>query len=102
MQNETAKHTPGPWVVVNGGTIRADGGKRPVAMCHCSAVWNTSDSAPTRFECEANADFIVRAVNSHAELLEACKAMLHAFNHCESAEEAVSYTKAAIVKATKP
>ncbi len=86
MPNETAvqEHTPGPWVVVNGGTIRADGGKRPVAMCHCSAVWNTSDSTPTRFECEANARLIAAA----PELLEACRSALDAARYVVSICEA--------------
>jgi hypothetical protein len=51
---------------------------RRVAVCEPS--YYMSDA-----ECEANAEFIVRAVNSHYQLLEACKSLLPIL-------EAVRYT----------
>lgn len=66
-----AKHTPTPWKVSEGlddtsVTIRQDNGEfhRPVAE-----IWYNGDDP------SANAAFIVRAVNSHADMLAALKAI---------------------------
>ncbi|KKM93908.1 hypothetical protein LCGC14_1203720 [marine sediment metagenome] len=59
----TDKHTPGPW--------------RQVRFTVWSGEPNTTNgpvaeaNGQTIEECEANAAFIVRAVNNHAKLLEA-------------------------------
>lgn len=72
------EHTPLPWK-----RCSANEGK-----CSCGLIWSlpadcTVASAhsikdgegPTLEQSLLNADFIVRAVNCHDELLEACKAM---------------------------
>ena len=63
------KHTPAPWHVDgNGCSIATKGGQiakiRPVYM--------------DRAQREANAEFIVRSVNSHEALIDACKDALKA------------------------
>lgn len=71
MTATKATHTPGPWrcKVIYGdvhkhavlGEPHADGGDR-APICRCADA--------------ANAELIVRAVNAHDALLEACKAAL--------------------------
>lgn len=60
-----SKRTPGPWRVDRNRTIRtvADGSSNLVAEVH-----NCPYDTPTS---DANARFIVRACNSHDELVEA-------------------------------
>ena len=61
------KHTPKPWL-------------RDVTYIYSdiadTAIHDTPDNpcAPHESEAIANAEFIVRAVNSHSDLLEACEA----------------------------
>lgn len=72
------KHSPLPWK-----RCSANEGK-----CSCGLIWSVPadctvasahsvkdefDEGPTLEQSHVNADFIVRAVNSHEELLEACK-----------------------------
>jgi len=78
---ERARHTPTPWEVDNNNgahgtcTIRhfrtsADGSfKAPFG----EAIADLMGSSPER---EANADFIVRAVNSHEAMVEALKTLV--------------------------
>ena len=58
------KHTPGPWKTKHGLSIRAPDDKELAEMIR---DWDIA------FEAQANAEFIVRACNSHYELLEALK-----------------------------
>jgi hypothetical protein len=58
-----SKHTPTPWTV-------PDGGIRP-AIYTADEVEHIATMADTGDEMEANAAFIVRAVNSHDALVEA-------------------------------
>lgn len=64
------KHTPGPWRVFNGTDIFPDDadteGTRHIA--DCDMVNNISGD-----EARANAEFIVRACNSHYGLLDLAK-----------------------------
>lgn len=64
-------HTPGPWHSPGLSEIH-DEQHRVIAEC------GTDDEIPGD-ECQANADFIVRAVNLHAELLAALEALLHEY-----------------------
>ncbi len=71
------KHTEGKWYMKEGvyGThydIHPDNGCKtsPIAVCHYYGGYQTPEEA------KANAAFIVTAVNSHEELLEACKNLL--------------------------
>ena len=69
METETAKHTPGPWEIRDNQEIivREGGGTvRLIAQCHAG-------HSPER---SANAAYIVRACNSHEELLQALKVLL--------------------------
>lgn len=65
------KYTPGPWQIKAGtdGIIRSSADDRWIAK--------TSVSDPTGWDSDAaNAEFIVRACNSHEDLLAACRAAL--------------------------
>ena len=68
MDNETAKHTPIPWRVVSGAVMKDD---IPIAYMD-----REPGNGTLPVERDENADFIVRAVNSHAGLLEALRAVL--------------------------
>lgn len=63
-----SKHTPIPWLIDGSNSnefiVSADGG-RVASCCVNGRYWR---------EAEANAEFIVRAVNSHAALVAACEA----------------------------
>jgi hypothetical protein len=67
------KHTPGPWYVTISGLGVATTPRRATANI-CDLVCDfTGISEDTEDEALANAEFIVRACNSHEKLLEACK-----------------------------
>jgi hypothetical protein len=76
------KHTSLPWFLFQeGNTIQiSDSENHDAAIVHW-AGFDSSDKPQT--ENEANAQFIVRACNSHYQLVEACKLALAAFekNH---------------------
>lgn len=76
MKTKTKQtHTPGPWTLHP--RIMPD----PPVVYHDGSIVATVDtSAPEPGEREANARLIVRAVNSHEELLEALKICLFYFN----------------------
>ena len=73
MTNELNKappaHTPLPWKLHDGGAAITDSEGRLISSCY---------QVPKRtlFEEKANAAFIVRACNSHYELLEAVEGLL--------------------------
>jgi len=67
------KHTPGPWSVGTG--LRTSAGKGIGFIAEIKTLPNRDYQ-----QMEANADFIVRACNSHDELLEALKECLKAVN----------------------
>lgn len=67
--SENTKHTPAPWTLENNqifGTCNDKPTAFPVAICQ----------GGTRDEADANAALIVRAVNSHADLLAALQAFV--------------------------
>jgi len=79
MTIKSIGHTPGPWERDGddiGREILVDG--EPVFLPVCTlgqpTLYNTSDSF---LEIEANAEFIVRACNSHEDLLVACEMVIH-------------------------
>lgn len=59
------KHTPGPWMV-------GDDARLPTGR----TIRSTKRIYIADVECEANAAFIVRAVNAHADLVAACKGLI--------------------------
>lgn len=64
------KHTPLPWQHhPEDNIISGDGGK-------CLMTWQTRSLSVSTAERDANAAFIVRAVNSHAALTGALKLLL--------------------------
>lgn len=96
------EHTPIPWHVTESIDIR----RCPDSfICTCngysdgSAIWFEQD--------QANAEFIVRACNSHKDLVTACKAMLGGLgihgpceeNSCPSCTAAYKMGVAALEKA---
>ena len=74
----TTQHTPGPWHIskhcrtaINDSSL--------VAMRHIASTGDHTTNfnfIETMDENEANAEFIVRACNSHYKLLEACRAFI--------------------------
>lgn len=79
MQTKTA-HTPAPWVAVpvKGSYKRPvliQSGTKLVASVNGTQL---EPEQPSIGEAEANAEFIVRACNAHADLLEAAKDTLEA------------------------
>lgn len=82
-----AKHTPGPWELstLNGRVPAVREIKRPFgeASCYESSVRSVSGEHVCKLDFgygrawdAANAEFIVRCVNSHDELLAALKAIV--------------------------
>lgn len=64
------KHTPTPWDVDDGDNVSI------FELDTFDFIAEASWSDKRRSQAEANAAFIVRAVNSHYQLLEACKRAL--------------------------
>jgi hypothetical protein len=89
-------HTPGPWRYEKRGDgsvgIWAQNDTKVIGM---TAGWESEFEEPT----EANAEFIVRACNSHDELLEALHRTL-ALLPGRADWPAVVFARAAIAKAT--
>ena len=65
-----AKHTALPWK-------KSSGSREKLIDNHGNEVANCCSSRP-RVECEAKADLILRACNSHYQLLSACEEMVKA------------------------
>ena len=84
------KHTPLPWKkeIFNGELIVQDDDTNEyyVYICDCSSEFMSQE------EEEANAEFIVRACNSHYELLEACKRTVEMFDKNSTAMNELPYT----------
>lgn len=89
MKNEiettqTAKHTPLPWKIsiADRETVTAESGsdatsgRGTVCTSPTCRIKPYYDSETRR----ANAEFIIRACNSHYELVKACEAAKHAMN----------------------
>lgn len=71
---DSLTHSPLPWTVKTDGAIqRVMSGDYYVARCH-EAPGDVDDEGNDQYSPEANAAFIVRAVNAHAELVAALKA----------------------------
>ena len=72
-------HTPTPWKLITGRQDRMTMGWSPSALVGVfNAGYDTKIKAGQAEE-EANAAFIVQAVNSHAALVEALNGMLNAY-----------------------
>ena len=94
------EHTPKPWVCTLNGQVSREtaDGLMPVADTYvCTNTYKPSGELVA-----ANAEFIVRAVNSHSDLLEACQAMITDFDLGESSiKTSKILMEAAIKKATE-
>ena len=78
METHKVKHTPLPWRVETKAITHPDIGDVAV-------VYMINNADESVYEQEANAKFIVRACNSHYELLEACKEAYELVkNECEA------------------
>lgn len=108
-KQDTAQHTPTPWYlnVVDGSQLELfakdeDGSTVCTALVHGPAgEWRTV--GPIH---EANAAFIIRAVNAHEDLLNCCKGLAETledeFNMLESRvdrEEVIASIRRIIAKA---
>jgi hypothetical protein len=104
-----SKHTPGPWQArQNGKIITIDGdvnGSYYYGIAQINARGDCDKGIPSKLD-RANAEFIVRACNSHDDLLEACKTALHEMRNTvaprDSFTDAVDQLDAAITKAETP
>lgn len=85
MTDKISRHTPGPWKwftnhicsgPLKGAFIDAQG---PVPARIADVL--SHGGVGSQEACEANAAFIVRACNSHEELLAACKAVVEDYLH---------------------
>ena len=99
---KTPTHTPTPWIQ-NGPTIEAN--KKPAAIIgraifECFTIkhyYGIGDEEGT-----ANAEFIVRAVNAHDQMVAILKSILPMMtNHSIGGENAFNVIKQAIALATK-
>lgn len=106
------EHTPTPWLIERGPTgCRINSSERDTDGRNRSVALTAGDgsSYPATVN-EANAEFIVRACNTHDDLLAACKEILP---HCKSTgyllsgamrlqhDQRVARASAIIAKATK-
>jgi hypothetical protein len=89
--SEQKQHTQTPWVNVNGTLIRGPHGEAVAAT-----KWSTYPSA---IEYEANARFIVTAVNCHDELLATLKDVWEFWAGGDAPKELEDKIVAAIAKA---
>ncbi len=109
-----AKHSPLPWSRNASGTpcrpylVADPSNGRATHVCGVAFGEPTGGQGwPAMFKghnytlaiAKANADLIVRAVNSHAELLKACEAALPVLQLDEHAGDEISMIEAAIAKA---
>jgi hypothetical protein len=70
-----AEHTPIPWRLVKFAPMNVTAESKVVANCACYSD-NTADPEALHDELLANAEFIVRACNSHDRLVEALKGLV--------------------------
>ena len=74
----TASHTPTPWVVEKNSVNAENGSVVSIAECGFSAPgqsWSGTDYSTSEHQA-ANAEFIVRACNSHDDLMAALEDMM--------------------------
>ena len=77
-------HTPTPWRM---GPALHEGYHAAVMALSHTLIANFGDGSVGKAEHEANAEFIVRACNSHDAMVEALEAMYLQMSHFESAWE---------------
>jgi hypothetical protein len=82
-----SKHTPGPWSVCNAIGKKSEVGiVADAAPCIIAVMGNQGRGAWPQ-EARANAEFIVRACNSHYELLEALRELVSACTRYDEQDE---------------
>ena len=72
------EHTKGPWTLKKGAMVHSNLGVSRHFIILSGEVGLATVDAYKGIDNEANAEFIVRAVNSHEELLKACKLVARA------------------------
>ncbi len=101
--HKTVGHTPTPWRLEGDCVVSGDDTDYTlVADCERDPVWSPLLGVE---ETEANAQFIVRACNSHDDLLEACQAVstsLGEFTQDDTVDGMLMILEAAIAKAETP
>lgn len=106
MATSEARHTPTPWrAVIDQGNPRVF--KHAMALvattaegAHVQAI-DCTRSGANFVEDRANAEFIVRAVNCHEELVAALKVLLASANYSTDAMDAAeAQARAALSKAS--
>jgi len=87
----TTPHTPTPWFQ-DGSAIREEASD--LIVCRASDGGHLTEVLLTGDQIEANAAFIVRAVNAHDDLVKALKALTDCFDEsgelCETAQDQLS------------
>jgi protein-disulfide isomerase-like protein with CxxC motif len=101
MEPKTPTHTATPWTSTGRYIIPADEG---VSIAQCTQLKGKNMGEDDRNEhiATANAAFIVRAVNSHAELLDLVKRLNYAFyvdGTSKALKPIMAETKQAIARA---
>jgi len=97
-KDKVAGHTLDDWSVAPNGTDIIQG-ELHIAECMQSDDPKHFNYVPRPKEAKANAKFIVRAVNSHEELLEACKNMLTYLETEEMKDLDLNKARSAIARA---
>lgn len=116
----TAQHTPGPWECVHNSwevsTVYSHGGHGVIAECPIDSGVCEETQYHLEAVKDANAEFIVRACNSHYELLEALKELVASIDRrwegsttrqrenaiSPRTEDALEAARTLIAKARKP
>jgi hypothetical protein len=100
----TENHTPTPWLI-EGATVYAlnEGGTNRMSFNMQGGWKHGSDDFRTTYgELEANAAFIVRACNAHADLVMALERLIEAWESYEDFGQPVKEAMAALARAKRP
>jgi hypothetical protein len=86
---QTAKHSPTPWQDNDAGLIYGQvSGDHDEAPFVCDVCENQPDYSKRE---KANAALIVRAVNSHKQLVRACRLLVNAYAKAEMNDDLVNW-----------
>lgn len=102
MNTTQQPHTPTPWRSINGAIFDTAYSSNHIrkALAICGDI-NAADKESENEKAKANAEFIVRAVNSHEALLLAAKDALEVVANWYDNGQRDDVTRLLIVKLTK-